>query len=58
MMLLGSGVLPPQQPLVLMVKASEGMVPTELSEACDGPPFSSQKTWSPLATEAFARFSQ
>ncbi len=66
MMLLGSGVLPEVLPLVPMVKASEGIVPTALSEALDGQPlppqpaplFSSQKTGSPLATVALYRFSQ
>ena len=63
MMLLGSGVVPPPP---LMVNASEGIVPTALSEALDGQPcrlqplplFSSQKTGSPLGTAAFCRLSQ
>jgi hypothetical protein len=50
MMLLGSGVVPVVVVLVLVVldwvprtvNASEGIVPTEFSEAEDGPEFSSQ----------------
>ena len=50
MMLLGSGVVPVVVVLVLVVldwvprtvNASEGIVPTKLSEAEDGPEFSSQ----------------
>src|SRR5271157_2266384 len=57
MMLLGSGVVPVVLPL-LMVKASEGIVPTALSEAFDLPLFSSQNTGSPLGTTAFCRLSQ
>jgi len=64
MMLLGSGVEPP--PLPLIVNDSDGIVPTELSEANDGQPgdeqpaplFSSQETESPLGTAAFSRLSQ
>lgn len=67
MMLPGSGTVPVVVVLVLVVvlllvprtvKASEGIVPTEFSEADDGPEFSSQKTGSPLGTLAFCRFSQ
>lgn len=36
-----------------IVNDSDGMVPTELSDAADGPEFSSQKTGSPLGTLAF-----
>ncbi len=35
------------------VNASEGIVPTQLSEADDGPEFSSQYTGSPLGKLAF-----
>ena len=49
MMLLGSGVVPVVVVVVVVlvvpprtVNDSEGIVPTEFSEACDGPAFSSQ----------------
>lgn len=46
MMLLGSGLVPVVVVVVVLalrtVKDSEGTVPTELSEAEDGPEFSSQ----------------
>ena len=48
MMLLGSGVVPVVVVLLVVlllprtVNASEGIVPTEFSEAEDGPEFSSQ----------------
>jgi hypothetical protein len=40
------------------VNDSDGIEPTEFSEAIDGPEFSSQKTGSPLGTLAFCRFTQ
>jgi hypothetical protein len=40
------------------VNDSEGTVPTEISEAIDGPEFSSQQTGSPVLMTAFCRFSQ
>lgn len=64
-MLLGSGtevvvVLVVVELLLLprTVNDSDGIEPTEFSEAIDGPEFSSQKAGSPLLVTAFCRFSQ
>ena len=52
----GSGVVPVVV-LPYMVNDSDGIVPTELSEAEDGPEFSSQKI-PPSSQQAFSKVSQ
>lgn len=54
----GSGVVPVPLAEPRMVNDSEGIVPTELLEASDGPLFESQKTGSPVLTTPFCRFNQ
>ena len=55
-MLPGSGLSTLRVPL--MSNASEAMVPTALSEADDGPLFSSQYSGSPNEVVAFCKFNQ